>query len=88
MALGSTFPPSDELVEQLNRFVCLMYGDKTSENVNECRFALFKSGKCPHDLLPPTSDSLLQHVRRANYQAAIWLRCLDAEMGIPPPSEN
>ncbi len=83
-----TFKTLGELVEQFNRFVCLMYGNKILENVNECRFALFKLGKCSDDLLLPTSDSLLQHIRRANYQTAIWLRCLDAQMEIPPPNGN
>lgn len=87
-SLGNAFPPSEELVLQLNRFVCLLYGDKNSENVNKCRFSLFKSGKCSDDQLPPTCDSLLQHIRRANYQAAIWLNCLQPHMTIPPPSEN
>ena len=85
VSLGSTFSPSDDLVAQLNKFVCLMYGDKTSENVNKCRFALFKLGKCSDDMLPRTCESLLQHIRRTNYQAAIWRQCLDAEMDIPPP---
>jgi hypothetical protein len=53
-----------------------------------CRFALFKQGKCSDDQLPPTCDSLLQYIRRANYQAAIWLQSLDAEMAIPPIDEN
>ncbi len=35
------------------------------------------------DMLPPTCDSLLQHIHRANYQAALWRQCLDAEMNIP-----
>ena len=56
-SLENAFPPSEELVLQLNRFVCLLYGDKNSKNVNKCRFSLFKSGKCSDDQLPPTCDS-------------------------------
>jgi hypothetical protein len=82
------FAPSDDMIAKLNKFVCLMYGDKTSEDVNKCRFALFKQGKCSDDQLPPTCDSLLQHICHANYQAAIWLQSLDAEMTIPPIDEN
>ena len=87
-SLGNAFPPSEELVLQLNRFVCLLYRDKNSENVNKCRFSLFKSGKYLDDQLPPTCDSFLQHIRRANYQAAIWLNCLQPHITIPPSSEN
>ncbi|XP_046856604.1 uncharacterized protein LOC124449684 [Xenia sp. Carnegie-2017] len=87
-SLGSAFPPSEELVFQLNRFVCLLYGDKDSEDVNKCRLSLFKAGKCSDEQLPPTCDSLLQHIRRSNYQAAIWRSCLQPQMDIPPPDEN
>ena len=87
-SLGNAFPPSEELVLRLNRFDCLLYGDKNSENVSKCRFSLFKSGKCSDDQLPPTCDSFLQHIRRANYQEAIWLNCSQPHMAIPAPSEN
>lgn len=88
LLLGQTFPPSTELIAQLNKFVCLLYGDKDSDNVNKCRFALFKKGKSSDDALPPTCDSLAQHIRRANFQAAIWRRCLEVQISIPPATEN
>ena len=87
VSFGSTFSPSDDLVAQLNNFVCLMYGDKTSEKVSKYRFTLLKLGKCSDDMLPPTCERLLQHIRRPNYQAAIWRQCLEAEMDIPPSGE-
>ena len=65
-----------------------MYGDKTSTNVNECRYELFKSGKCSDDALPPTCDSLAQHINRANIQAASWCECLSAEVNLPSPVGN
>ena len=86
--LGSSFPPSDELVSALNTFTCLLYGDSSSTNVDECRYALFKAGKCSDDVLPPTRDSLLKHVERANYQSGVWYRCLTAQMVIPSPIGN
>ena len=87
-SLGISFSLSDDMIAKLNKFVCLMYGDKESEEVDKCRFALFKMGKCSDDQLPPTCDSLLQHIRRSNYQAVIWLQSLQAEMDIPPVNEN
>ena len=36
-------------------------------------------------LLPPTSDSLQQHIKRANYQAYIWRKALVARQGLPSP---
>lgn len=65
-----------------------MYGDKFSVNVNKCRFTLFKLGKCSDEMLPPTCDSLLLHIRRANYQAAIWRRCLESQLVMPIPHGN
>lgn len=86
--LGSSFPPSDDLVSALNKFTCLLYGDSRSTNVDECRYALFKAGKCSDEVLPPTRDSLLKHVERANYQTGVWSRCLTAQMVIPSPIGN
>ena len=71
--LGNMFPPSDLLVSQHHRFVCLMYGDKTAININECRYNLVKSGKYSnYDVLPPNSDCLLKHIEKVNYQTAVW----------------
>ena len=33
--LGKDFPPSDDLINELNKFTCLLYGDKTSKDVND-----------------------------------------------------
>ena len=60
-----------------------MYGDKVSYDVNQCTFALFKTGKSSDDVLPPTCDSLAQHINRANFQAAIWRGCLQPQICIP-----
>ena len=80
------FPPSDLLVSQLPRSVCLMYGDKTAVNTNEFRYNLFKSGKYSDDVLPPNSDCLLNHIERANYQTAVWNQSLSPQMNIPSPA--
>lgn len=87
-SLGHTFPPSDELVGELNQFTCLLYWNKSSSNVNVCRHYLFKSGKCSDELLPPTCDSLSKHIERANFQSAVWLQCLTAKQIIPSPINN
>ena len=86
--LGKDFPPSNELVNKLNKFTCLLYADNVSKTVDDCRYALFKSGKCSDDVLPPTCDSLVQHIYRANFQAASWYQCLSAEVNVPSPVGN
>ena len=88
LKLGRDFPPSEDRVDELNKFACLRYGDKASTNVNECRYELFKSGKCLDNALPPTCDSLAQHINRANFQAASWCECLGAEVNLPSPVSN
>ncbi|KAG5870817.1 hypothetical protein JTB14_023980 [Gonioctena quinquepunctata] len=37
------------------------------------------------DKLPPTEDALLQHVRRAVYQAGIWTTSTQTQQVIPSP---
>ena len=40
--------------------------------INQMRVFWFNKGKDP-DSLPPTSDALKLHIRRAHYQTTIWL---------------
>uniref|UniRef100_A0A0L8FLP3 Uncharacterized protein n=1 Tax=Octopus bimaculoides TaxID=37653 RepID=A0A0L8FLP3_OCTBM len=35
--------------------------------------------------LPPCKDCLFMHALQANYQAAIWRRCLQAQLYVPSP---
>ena len=86
--LGNSFPPSQILVNQLNKFVCLLYGDKKSATSNECRYALFKAGKYSDDVLPPNCDCLYKHIERVNYQTAVWNGSLSAQMNLPTPAGN
>ena len=87
-SLGANFPPCDKLVIALNEFTCLWYGDTKSKNADECQYTLFKARKCSDDVLPPTCDGLLKHIERANYQTAVWSRCLTAHMNVPSPIGN
>jgi hypothetical protein len=56
-------------------------------HVNDARYNLFKLrlGRIDDALLPPTHDSLMMHFHRANYQAAIFRRCLQQSMKVPSP---
>lgn len=76
---GTTFAAIEE-------FVCSMYG-KSGTSVNNLRYELHcaKGGKIEPDALPPCQSSLRLHVSRANYQAAIWRRALQASPEVPPP---
>ena len=86
--LGNLERVSEELINSLNKFVCLLYNDEVSTNVDECRYNLFKSGKCSDETLPPNFDSLLKHMERANFQATIWNRCLSPNLNVSLPQNN
>ena len=58
--------------------------------VNELRYQMFRSrrGEMESAQLPPCEDTLKQHTRRANYQAAIWRRSLVNSSETPNPSQR
>ena len=86
--LGQSSTIPENLVSSLNAFVCFLYGDKGARNVDDCRYNLFKSGKCSDDLLPPNCDSLLKHIERVNQQALAWNKCLSCQLQLTPPAGN
>jgi hypothetical protein len=60
----------DNSVKVLERYVCILYS-KTTElsDVNECRRMMFTKKGRTVDNIPPTNNALLQHIKRAVYQA-------------------
>ena len=42
------------------------------ENVNEARMEFFCCENKSMESIPPTSNALLQHAKRATYQVSIW----------------
>ena len=64
--------------------------DKTSTtgSINEARKHLFAKKGRTTDAIPPTSDVLLQHVKRSAYQTAhVWAQSLIKNAILPSPSE-
>ena len=61
--------------------------DKTSplSSVNEARMELFCHKNRAMDKLPPTKDALLQHTRRAVYQAGVWTMSTQTHLVVPSP---
>ena len=73
--VGNDWSVSQDLLTQLESFVCAMYGAKNGiKDVNQCRYAVFcaKRGEAESHQLPPCKDCLHKHCQRADYQAAIW----------------
>ena len=69
-------------------FKCRLYAPKSSSTkVNYLRYDMFcaKRGEMQSYQLPPCRGSLVKHAQRANYQAAIWRRCLEQDPKVPSP---
>ena len=89
--LGSEWQLTDEIFKLLEEFTCRLYVSRTDiVDVNEIRYELFrvKDGNVESSQLPPCQDCLHLHAVRANYQAAIWHRSLQADHQAPSPLGN
>ena len=86
--LGQNWDLSEELMAKQETFTSLLYAPKAaSTKVNCLRYDLFcaRKGELESHQLPPCRDCLVKHAQRANYQAAIWRRCLDQNIDTPSP---
>lgn len=78
-----------EIQPVLERYVVILF-DRTCEleSVDKARKLLFTQKGRQIDHIPPTSAALLQHSKRAVFQAGyIWGQSLIPEQEIPPPSD-
>ena len=73
-----------EQFHEIGRLTVILY-DKTSasSSVNETRRNLFCHKNRAMDKLPPTSNALLQHTRRAGFQAGIWTTNTQTQQVVP-----
>ena len=74
--------------QKIERLTVVLY-DKTSplSLVNEAREELFCRKNRNVDNIRPTQNALLQHTKRAIYQAGIWTTSYLAHQVLPSPSE-
>ena len=84
-SLGTEFVPTHNTLQQAESAICIMYSGAQYTNTNDVRN--YKWNRSTKDItkLPPCHDSAVLHIRRANYQAAVWRRCLLADMNAPSP---
>ncbi len=91
-ALANT--PSVKYIEQwlplLERFVVLLYDCTSSlEHVNDSRKELFTKKGRAIDRLPPTQAALIQHIKRAAYQAGYcWAKVMISAPEMPSGVEK
>ena len=83
----------DEIPEEamgvIERFVVLLYSRASSQmTVNKARQDLFSKGKRTIENIPPSQAALLQHTKRAVFQAGhIWANALVPKPTLPSPSD-
>eukprot|EP00794_Sanderia_malayensis_P010661 gene10661-biopygen8528 len=76
--LGSSSQVSDDLANGLEKFVCVLYGNKRISSVTLLRHKLFvqkferEKKIIDLSLLPPCKENLRLHILRANYVAMIF----------------
>jgi hypothetical protein len=84
-SLGEKFDPDAETVKQAEKAICHLYNSAQFSNTNKIRSDKWNRRTTDITKLPPCHDSAILHLRRANYQAAIWKRSLEREMEVPSP---
>ena len=88
-----------EVLEQLEKFTCVMYGQARETQVNAVRTKMLKkmvgedkklTTKLKVDLahLPPCQDSLIPHVQRVNHRVACYKRAHQPVFRRPKPSDR
>lgn len=89
--LGTEMHAFDEIFGAIEKYVCSLYGEKKTEQVNEAKSAIFwrkmsKEHKVVDiSLLPPCSSSLQKHTARTNYVATIWRKVWYPIMALEDP---
>ena len=57
---------------------------KKTSTADELLYLMFCQKKQKNEMLRPTSDSLLQHLKRSNYQAFVWRHAPEAMQDLGP----
>ena len=88
--LGERSDLAQDVTTRCTAFICSLYPSpmKTPTSVDELRYLMFCQRKQKSELLPPTSDSLTLHLKRANYQAFVWRNSLVAMQELPSPENH
>lgn len=97
--LGESVTIAAEVQTMIERFTCQMYGDKRLKQVNKLRHSQLLS-KCGRDgkislsrkinfaSLPPCQSTMMEHMKRVNYQVWVWKHAHIAQPEIPDPTDG
>ena len=85
-ALGNSDMDQD-VISGCEAFVCSLYTEnmKAGSQADSVRYWMFCQKGHKNEELPPTSDSLHQHLERANFQCLVWRRALERKQDLPSP---
>jgi hypothetical protein len=80
-------PDSLHHLQVLERYVILLFSSTCeSMSIDEARLEMFSEKRQNMEALPPTRDSLMQHLKRAIFQCGIWTTATENQAAIPSPS--
>lgn len=87
--IKNEFRVDSKALKCIERFVILLYDKATPIcDINEARKYFFTKKQRPLQSLPPTRESLVQHVRRAVLQGVfLWGQSLISSPNIPDPEQ-
>ena len=73
----------------LENFVVLMYDrSSTADGVDEARLDLFARKQRSYEAIPPTRAALIQHTKRAAYQAGcVWVQAILHQLKAENPAD-
>ncbi|XP_028415026.1 uncharacterized protein LOC114538109 [Dendronephthya gigantea] len=83
--LGEDVNIPENLGKILEKYVCYLYGQDKAKSINDARYTMFKFGKCTEESLPPNSDSLHQHILRANFESYVRKHATIPILASPSP---
>ena len=93
--LGQEHECSSQLLTEIEKFVCAVYGQPKYTDINKLRYDTFCKknqghvnvldlhNSCDMSLLPPCRDSLEVHILCVNYQSYIWCHADDKQPDLP-----
>ena len=81
--IGSHCDVDESLLQAAQKFVCRLYNQFDTDEVNKARLIISRLGNLNEESMPCTEDVLKKHLSRANSQAAIWRRALNQTIGAP-----
>lgn len=82
--LGEGPELSDHTIQNVEEFVCKLYGATDAEHINAVRASMFVKGMTI-ERLPPTRDAFYLHIQCSHFQTVVWSQANLQQPVLPPP---